>query len=79
MSVLDKLDLLTQKGDEFEADLHAAADRLLARYDEVEQKKAKVFERRHAALADREKKIDTIDAALDRMSNLGNSTGSSGG
>lgn len=72
MSVLDKLDRINEKHAEFEKALDEDAQRLLERYEEVQNKQAKVFERRNLALDERAAKIDAVDKALDRMSNLGN-------
>ena len=55
MSVLDKLALIDQKHAEFEQKLDADAQKLLERYDEMENKKAKVFDRRNQVLDARAK------------------------
>ena len=73
MSVMDKLDLIDQKHAEFEAGLDKDAQALMERYDALGRKKDKVFERRNSVVAVREKKFDDMDAALDRLSNSGNS------
>lgn len=78
MSVMDKLDLIDQKHAEFEAGLDKDAQALLERYDALDKKKDKVFQRRNSVVDVREKKFDDMDAALDRLSNSGNSKSSSG-
>ena len=52
--------------------------KMLEHYDALDEKKKKVLDRRHLALSERDKKFDEMDAALDRLSNLGNSPSSNG-
>jgi hypothetical protein len=67
MSELDKFDLLNERHSDFEKALDADAQKLLARYDEIDAKKQKVLERRLLALSERGKKLDEIQAVLDRV------------
>ena len=78
MSVVDKIDMLNQRHAEFEQSLDAKAQKLLERYDEVDRKAAKTFDRRNQVLDVRDGKLDEMEAAIDRLSNLGNSPSSSG-
>ena len=78
MSVLDKIDAVNERHADFEKALDGDLQKLLEAYDELDQKKKKVIDRRHSALSDRAKKFDEMEAALDRLSNLGNSPSSNG-
>lgn len=78
MSVLDKIDAVNERHADFEKALDGDLQKLLNAYDELDQKKQKVMDRRHSALAERTKKFDEMDAALDRLSNLGNLPSSNG-
>ena len=78
MSVMDKLDLIDQKHAEFEAGLDKDAQELLESYDALGKKKDAVFDRRKSVVAVRMKKFEDMDAAIDRLSNSGNSPSSSG-
>jgi hypothetical protein len=69
MSELDKFDLVNERHFDFEKALDADAQKLLKRYDEIDNKKKKVFERRLLALSERGKKLDDIQAVLDRVAN----------
>lgn len=75
--ILDKMDTLNELGMEFDRNLEADVDKLANRYMEVKAKQEKVFDRQHSALEARDTKLDQIDARLDRLSNLGNSSGNS--
>jgi hypothetical protein len=76
MSITDKLALIATRRTEFNAALHADADALLARYAEVEAKKSAAFTKHHAQLETEETELATVEAAIDRMSNMGNAPGS---
>lgn len=76
MSVLDKLDLVVTRRDEFNVSLVKRADDLLARYAEADKKADKAFGKHHTQLDAEETKFDQTEAAIDRMSNMGNSQGS---
>jgi hypothetical protein len=78
MSVLDKADIVNERHADFEKALDDDLQKLLERYDALDEKKKKVLDRRHLALSERDKKFDEMDAALDRLSNLGNSASSNG-
>lgn len=77
MSVLDKLDLVATRRDEFNVSLVKRADDLLDRYAKADVKADKAFGKHHTQLDAEETKLDSTEAAIDRMSNsLGNSQGS---
>jgi hypothetical protein len=61
--------LVNERHSDFEKALDADAQKLLKRYDEVDQKKKEVLERRLLALSERGKKLDEIQAVLDRVTN----------
>lgn len=77
MSLLDKLDLVVERRLELDKSLSDGADKVLARYAEVDHKAGAAFDKHHMRLDAEEQKIDATASAIDRMSNsLGNSQGS---
>lgn len=76
MSVLDKLDLLTERREEFNGYLAKRADALLDRYAKARDKADRGFDKHDARLDAEEQKFDATAAAIDRMANVGNSPGS---
>jgi hypothetical protein len=77
MSVLDKLDLVVMRRDEFNVALVKRADAVLDRYAKADIKAENAFGKHHTQLDAEESKLDATEAAIDRMSNaVGNSQGS---
>lgn len=77
MSLLDKLDLVVERRADLDKSLSAGADKVLARYAEVDLKGQRAFDKHHARLDAEDQKLDATESAIDRMSNsLGNSPSS---
>jgi hypothetical protein len=70
MSVLDKINLLNEPHSDFEKPLDADAQKVLEHYDEIDAKKQRVLDWRYAALNERVKKFEEIEAVINRLTNL---------
>jgi chromosome segregation ATPase len=77
MSVLDKLDLVVSRRDEFNVSLVKRADDLLERYADADKKADRAFAKHHTRLDAEERKFDETEAAIDRMSNQADASGNS--
>jgi hypothetical protein len=76
MSVIDKMQLVMQRRDDFNKSLDARAQKLLERYAEADTKADKVFARHSNQLDAEEKTLGEVEAVIERMSNDGNFTDS---
>jgi 5-carboxymethyl-2-hydroxymuconate isomerase len=69
MSVLDKLDLVVTRREEFNTSLVKRADDVLERYRVADEKADRAFGKHHLRLDAEEEKLTDTEAAIDRMSN----------
>jgi hypothetical protein len=76
MSILDKLDLIKTRREEHNVALDTGADAVLAGYERVAIKRDQAFEKHLSAIKGEETALQATEAAIDRMSNMGNSQGS---
>lgn len=76
MSILDKLDHVVDLRDAQNKALEADVDRLIARYAELDTKRINAVGKHDARIDAEIKGLDKTEAAIDRLSNSGNSPSS---
>ena len=78
VSIIDKMQLVTQRRDELNKTLDVRAQELLDRYAAADKKADQAFSRHHSQLDNETTALDEVESAIAQMSNSGNLPGSGG-